>query len=267
MPWNDSITHGPQNTTFAPSTRERSRDTVTVEIPIPIWQKLMTYVDLCEEEINGLGFVRVLAPDLIVVDDIFILKQEVSFASAAIDEAAYHKFITDLVAENERRAQIGQPELLARLQWHSHVNMSTFTSSTDNDTIENCTSDWRISLIINKRGQHHIQLDVYRPFRISKIKAELRISYPAASAELITACKANIRKSVKRRIFAYAVQDNARNYDKPTDLTSEKPVSFLGKKKPLEPDPIEKDTKVAKDISERGCVISARDLGWHDRQS
>jgi hypothetical protein len=172
-------------------------DAITVEIPVPIWQKMMTYVRLCDTEVAGLGYVRVLDNNRIVVEDVFILKQTVSAGNATFDDVAYHEFIMNLVNENERRAAAGKPEVLARIQWHSHVNMQAFFSSVDEQVIRNCTSEWRVSLVVNKRGEHAIRLDVYRPFR-SKLKTVLKIVYPEADKAVEEACAVEIAALVTK---------------------------------------------------------------------
>ena len=90
--------------------------------------KLDLYIECCDEEINGLGRVEKTGNKLII-NEIILLPQEVTSSSAETDNKALDEFILSEIENG------GNVENL-KMQWHSHVNMTTFWSEEDKQTIE-----------------------------------------------------------------------------------------------------------------------------------
>jgi proteasome lid subunit RPN8/RPN11 len=129
-----------------------------LEVALSVWQEMMTYVKLCQYEINGFGYIVRVDHRTFRLEKIFILDQVVTGGSADTVEAALHQHAYEMVQE------FGDTNRL-RFQWHSHVDMQAYFSGVDHANIERYAGDWMISLVANKAGEYEIRLDVLRPFR------------------------------------------------------------------------------------------------------
>jgi proteasome lid subunit RPN8/RPN11 len=164
-----------------------------VLMPEAVWQKMMGYVNACDYEINGFGYVERLDESTAQVEDVFILKQAVNAGSAVTepDEIASH--ISQMIAQ-------GKDTSALRFQWHSHVHMQAYFSGTDTGTIDAYTNcDWMISLVANKREEFAIRLDVYQPFRFT-IPAKLKVFSPT-NDEIARACAQEVKEKVSVRTY------------------------------------------------------------------
>jgi hypothetical protein len=153
----------------------------------------MAYARVCDYEINGFGYVKQLDESTVLVEDVFILKQTVSPGSAVTepDEVASH--ITQMIQEGKDTSSL-------RLQWHSHVHMQTYFSGTDTGTIDAYTNcDWMISLVVNKREEYAVRLDMYQPFRLT-IPTTLKVLANEDNT-LIEACKQEVKEKVKLKTY------------------------------------------------------------------
>jgi len=155
----------------------------------------MAFAQKSKNEISGLGYVRRINSKCIIIDDVFLLPQEVNPDTTTFKPEAYRDFMVQLVEVNEEREQKGQPPLLARLQWHSHVRAGAGFSAQDMIVIDNCQAEWRISLVINQYEEYDIRLDQYKPFRF-EIPVELEFTYPGLSIEALEACQKDIDEMV-----------------------------------------------------------------------
>lgn len=165
------------------------------------WAKLMMYVTECPVEVNGFGYLQVIEPtrDLLLAspDDIFITHQVVTAGSA---EA--HRDTVALALD--RAAQAGRSREM-RFQWHSHVDMGAYHSLVDMDAIDGygeAGSQWMVSMVLNRRGEHATRMDVYTPFRMG-MEIPVQIRRPDNPA-LRAACRADLERYVRRMVY---VQD------------------------------------------------------------
>lgn len=118
--------------------------------------KIDNWVDLCKYEISGFGYVDVLSDGTIYVDDVFILRQEVSSGDTEIDSEAISLFLSTLDDQSYDRV---------RFWWHSHVNMDVFWSSTDEAGIDQLRGDkFFLHGVFNKKGKSKIRLEVAEPY-------------------------------------------------------------------------------------------------------
>lgn len=119
-----------------------------------VLMKMKAYIDEHDKEISWLGVVDKNENEYIV-SDVMLFEQKVSGVTTDISEESLTAFGTKLIVE-------GKQDLFnkIRLWGHSHVNMSTFASGTDNSTFEqfypNC--DYFIRLIANKKGEMKLDL-------------------------------------------------------------------------------------------------------------
>ena len=120
--------------------------------------KIDNWVKICPKEISGLGTVEVLPDGTLMIDQVYLLKQECTASDTELDSFA----ITELMGSlpQDKREKL-------RFWWHSHVNMDVFWSGTDLSAIQTLRStvkDFLISIVYNKRGQYKARLDVMAPF-------------------------------------------------------------------------------------------------------
>jgi len=144
-------------------------------IPFNNYLKLKYYATLCSGEISGLGKISYNKQDKnnIVVDDVFIFPQKAGHTSTDLDKKAIALFLEKEYKKNKTIDGIS-------LWWHSHSDMEVFFSSTDEQTIENFgdTSDFLISLVINRKMEMEARVDVFNPFRNTIKDIDIEITSP-----------------------------------------------------------------------------------------
>jgi hypothetical protein len=156
-------------------------------IPLPVWQKMMSYIFNCSIEINGFGFVS-WVNDIICVDEVFILDQEVTLVSAETVQESLDRFV------DEQRRTTGKQAAM-RFQWHSHVRGIARFSLTDNENIRRWPGDWLISLVGNHYGEFACRLDMRRPTRLT-IPLQ-----PLISIEMPVELTEQVRGDIKTHVF------------------------------------------------------------------
>lgn len=116
-------------------------------IPRNILNKMQAYVDLCDKEISGLGTVVYDHKyGGYVVKRVMLLEQEVSGTSTDLDDHAVAQ------ALYEYREYEGKEEIA--FWWHSHVNMNTFWSSTDHETMDSIGKNGLcVAVVLNKKKE------------------------------------------------------------------------------------------------------------------
>lgn len=108
------------------------------------YQKIMWWVNKATGEVSGLGTVEIKEGAFHVMDA-FLLPQKNGAAHTDIEADDVCKMMY------EKRNEPGQ----INFWWHSHVNMGTFWSGTDRDTMEKLASGgWFLNTVFNKRSEH-----------------------------------------------------------------------------------------------------------------
>jgi hypothetical protein len=199
MSKNKPVTIYPSNAYPKPVHVLEGDGAITVDIPRAVWDKIQTYVTLCDEEINGFGYVSQLSETRLRIDNVFILKQEVTSTSVTTDDEALAEFTYQLHCKNKEREAAGEKPLMVRLHWHSHVNLDAFWSTQDESTINANLSEWNLSIVTNKRNEYAARLDLYRPFRV-KIDAELHVIEANTFRE---DCRKEIDALVSKKVFSW----------------------------------------------------------------
>jgi hypothetical protein len=156
------------------------------------WQQMMQYIWQCDVEINGYGLVDRQLDGTLYVSRVFILDQTATEVSVESSGEALAAYASAMIASGDNPSRI-------RLQWHSHVHMPAYFSTTDQDNIERYGngSDWMINLVANKRGEFSARLDVYRPFRMY-CDLQYEVEMPKDS-DIAQQCADDIRSKVTRR--------------------------------------------------------------------
>lgn len=176
-----------------------------VHIDYRAYSKLLTYIRNVENEVGGIGSVKVTSTGDFLVTDIFLIEQTVSGASTNLSPQGVAKFLV------ERKRQHPEDDLSGyQLWWHSHYNFNTFWSGIDTGTIAELGEnfDWLLSIVGNQNGDLLARVDMLAPFRVSL--DELEITHGLMPTEDVEAIKTEIREKVKTyRYIAPAVHTSA----------------------------------------------------------
>jgi hypothetical protein len=139
--------------------------------------KLKYYIDLCPNEIGGLGKShRRRMPNgeiKIVVDDIIIFEQENTPTHTSPSQIMMAKATKELMDKNEPLKQWD-------IWWHSHAKIDAFFSKPVEQTIEDhqLTKDYLISIVGNKAGKFKARVDVFLK-KVSEFKFDLNYTEEA----------------------------------------------------------------------------------------
>lgn len=160
------------------------------------YQKIKHFTLQAKGEISGLGQSEHINKRDILVKDIIILKQETTEGSTTLDEGAMAKFLSEKMKAEEDVASWN-------IWWHSHADMYSFWSATDDSTIETTTGGSHLfSIVINKRMSILARLDIFRPNkRTLKLKVIKPKGRPKLSEEysLEEYCKKEIEKCITHK--------------------------------------------------------------------
>ena len=116
------------------------------------WAKLIFFCHHGMTEIGGFGITA--ADDLLYIQDFLTVKQDVTGASVAFDDAAVADFFDQQVDAGRK------PEQFARIWLHTHPGDSPSPSSTDEDTFQRVFGrcQWAIMFILAKGGKTFARL-------------------------------------------------------------------------------------------------------------
>lgn len=124
--------------------------------------KLKYYALAADGEISGLGKCHALNEEAILVDDIYCLKQTSSGVHTELDKEAIAEFYEKMHKAKQDISQL-------RLWWHSHADMKSFFSGTDDETLKlgfKCDS-YMVSVVINHDLEMVGKIELFKPFKYS----------------------------------------------------------------------------------------------------
>lgn len=160
--------------------------------PLEIYQQMMSYVKLAKGEVTWFFDVS-FDPDLnaFIMGKIYLLPQEASGAGVEMAEPEVANFLLKMMDED-----IDQ---LPRGWGHSHSNMDTFFSTTDENTIEELdTGTFLVALVMNKRADFEATVKFrYADFSY-RMNLELTVDYTLE--EIPEKYKLEVEEKVKDRI-------------------------------------------------------------------
>lgn len=151
-----------------PFTPHKFEENIIVEVVCPrvritprVYHDMLNIVDEAEKEIGWLGTVHVREEGsrmVYLIDEIFLVEQEVSHTETGLDEEGQAKLAERLLKEPDGL------EIVNRLRFwgHSHVRMSVNPSGQDDLQMEHFREngcEWFVRAIANKLGK--IKFDVY----------------------------------------------------------------------------------------------------------
>jgi len=122
------------------------------------YSDMAVLVDEVDKEVGWLGTARIIS-DGFLIDEIFLVKQEVASTTTELDEDGIAELGVELLGSREDGMDVVNS---IRFWGHSHVNMGTSPSGQDESQMNlfkqnNC--DWFIRGIANKKGR--IQFSVF----------------------------------------------------------------------------------------------------------
>lgn len=142
--------------------------------------KMKGYVEHCDNEIAWLGLVEKDGTTYTIVD-VDLMQQDVSAATAEIHEKGLQEYAERFISKEDY-------ETLSKIRlWgHSHVNMDTTPSTTDEETFaeygENC--EYFIRIIANKKGKLTVDfIDMIEDLRFDNVPWE--VEYPDDIVDLL----------------------------------------------------------------------------------
>ena len=140
-----------------------------VWIDLVAHEKLWCWTRMAKGEVSMLGLVEE-TPEGPAITDLFLMKQTCTAASTDMDQSDVARLLFDLSAtgtEGNLRAWV-----------HSHADMATFWSKTDEDCIEGLAGNpYVVSLVVNKKGDVKARVDVFGAvrFTIDELPVKLRV--------------------------------------------------------------------------------------------
>jgi proteasome lid subunit RPN8/RPN11 len=116
------------------------------------WAKLLYLRDLGPTEVGGFGIIK--PGDLLLVQDVVLVRQSCTAVTVKFDDAAVADFFDDQVDQGRL------PEEFARIWIHTHPGQSASPSSTDEATFARSfgEADWAAMLILAKGGRTYARL-------------------------------------------------------------------------------------------------------------
>jgi hypothetical protein len=116
------------------------------------WAKLLRLRDLGNTEVGGFGVSA--ANDLLLVEDICLIRQQCSAVTVKFEDGAVADYF-------DRQVDRGlAPQHFARIWVHTHPGDSPYPSGTDEETFARCFSctDWAVMFILARGGQTYARL-------------------------------------------------------------------------------------------------------------
>lgn len=161
---------------------------IRVLIAPPILEKIRHWTAMAPGEFSALGLVEKDAEDLRVTE-IFLPRQSCTAMNTEMESEDVARLLLDL--ENR-----GVESRKLCLWLHSHGEMKTFWSGTDDATIEGLANDgYVVSIVVNKAGDVLCRVDLFEPFRHTFHKVPVEPLLPDYGLHEV--CKAEMAEKVR----------------------------------------------------------------------
>lgn len=147
-----------------------------ISMPIQLYTDLCGYVDHYDTEVSGCGMVERIEhrtkaedkddPDTVEIEfrisEVYLpSKQDNSMGTTDIEDDTIADLMSTLLKQGKNTEHL-------RLHWHSHANMDTFHSGTDEDNYATLSNgDFLVSLVINKAHKFLGRVDYFKPVRVT----------------------------------------------------------------------------------------------------
>ena len=147
-----------------------------ISIPLQVYNDLVAFVDHYDTEVSGCGLVERIEhrfkstekdeADTVEIEfairEVYLpSKQDNSGASTNIDDKVIADLLNSLLKQGKNTEHL-------RLHWHSHADMDTFHSGTDEDNYATLSNgDFLVSLVMNKAHKILGRVDYFKPVRVT----------------------------------------------------------------------------------------------------
>jgi len=177
----------------------------TVRFSQKAYQQMFALTNACKIEISAMGIVATAeqkedagVTEDFYVTEFFVIDQECTGTSTDLDDDAMVDLLMNLRDQGIKSEQMC-------VWWHSHVNMATAHSGTDEAQIERFDFDTVcISIITNKKGELNLRVDMFQPFRHTFEKCDYVLDFvdilPDNWAEEMVATHVNEKKIIPQRL-------------------------------------------------------------------
>lgn len=155
----------PKTKTAAKTIQYKPKSSIIMDTPVEVTiapqasARLDAYIKHASGEVSGLGLVE-KDGDKFHITEVFLFEQESSASDTELCQDDVSKFLVELATEGVDTSKL-------RLWWHSHANMATFWSSTDESNIRRINTDWLLSVVGNKKGEYLARLDFISPITLT----------------------------------------------------------------------------------------------------
>lgn len=151
---------------------------IRVQVEAAAMAKFWNWVDIARGEVSALGLVDEIydaisgAVSELIVTDFILVKQHCSADETTMDAAAVSQLMLDMEQQNIESSKL-------RCWAHSHGSMSVFWSGTDDDCIAGlANSGYLLSLVVNKKRESQMRLDMYHPAHLYLTDLVWEVRYP-----------------------------------------------------------------------------------------
>lgn len=175
-------------------------------LPEQVREQIFDYVDLVDVEIGMWGYVTMTDDADFLVDEVFLVEQEVTGTSVDFADAGFAYAIEKAAADDRLQ------DLL--FCCHSHVNMGAYWSSTDEKMIEdmnNGMTPYLVSLVVNKKRESKQRVDFFNPqgtlgqfTKQITFPLDLQVQRDAILAEREAEVKALVKRPSYNRTNSYS---------------------------------------------------------------
>jgi hypothetical protein len=152
-------------------------------IPQECYAELQAYVEHYTTEVSGCGLVErkdttakykysqeELSSEFTITEVFLPSKQSNTSGSTDISATTIGELAHKLIEEGKDSSKL-------RMHWHSHVNMNTFHSGTDEENYRDLDNgEFLVSLVLNKHGSILGRVDFYKPIHISIVDVPVYIA-------------------------------------------------------------------------------------------
>lgn len=192
------------------------------------WNRINLYIKHATGEISGLGVGKLSADtNEILITDLGIWEQE---CTGAETEVVSHDEM--IVLAEELIARGAQPEEI-NVWWHSHANMASFFSSTDEKTIEDWVNNRFLCAVVgNKKGEFKAKIAIKSPILCDLEDVTVGVEPEYVTAELDQQIKDEVALKVKARTYTAPATNNSKwNPNNSSVPTTYRMTKWNGKKK------------------------------------
>lgn len=199
------------------SPNDQEKENFKLLIPMIEYEKIVAYAKVCEDEITGFFDVEYsLERGGFLVTKVYkLLKQVAGAGDVEIDEPQIAEFNLELIKQGA--------EHLPRGWWHSHVNMTTFLSTTDEATLKALSNDsFVVAVVVNKDQEITAVAEISQPVPL-RLDLDVKILYENAAQ--VEAAEKEVAKKVNAREVKHYFHNGKIDNTKYDD---EKPNGFEG---------------------------------------